>query len=335
MNKILPLPKLTVGKLFEECKESLRLELLTDRSGFDREIAEGELHRPGLALAGFIELFTYKRIQIIGNTETRYLNSLNKTARITAIEQLLQFEIPCIIITDSNVPTEEMLQMARKRKISILRTEYATTLFYHLLGDYLQSYFAPRTVIHGTLVDVYGIGLLFTGRSGIGKSEVALDLVERGHRLVADDQVIVTRKAEEILIGEGQDISQHLMEIRGLGLIDIKRIYGIWAVRVHKRIEVVIDLVDFDEKVDYDRTGLDEKTRNILGVEIPLIVLPINPGKNITVIAETIAMNQMLKLQGHNTAQEFNERLLQRLREKEKKHLEELKKRTYLDKDFE
>jgi HPr kinase/phosphorylase len=189
--------------------------------------------------------------------------------------------------------------------------------------------------IHGSLVDVYGIGLLFTGRSAIGKSEIALDLVERGHRLVADDVVIITKKAEEILMGEGRELVEHHLEIRGLGLIDMRSTFGIRAVRVHKRIEVEVRLVDFDPNSDYERTGLDNQETTILGVKLPLIVLPINPGKNITVIAETIALNQLLKIYGHHTAEEFNKKLIQRMREKEKKHLQELKMRDFLDKDFE
>ena len=184
-------------------------------------------------------------------------------------------------------------------------------------------------------MDVYGIGLLFTGRSGIGKSEIALDLVERGHRLVADDSVIVTKKGEEILMGTGNDISEHLIEVRGLGLLDMRQMFGIRGVRVQKRVEVVVRLVDFDPEADYDRIGLDTKIEDILGVELPLVILPINPGKNITVIAEAIAMNQQLKIHGHNTPEEFNRRLMERMKSKERAHLKELQRRDFLDKDFE
>ncbi len=328
-------PKLTVGRLYKETRERLKLRLLTPNSGFEREITDSELHRPGLALAGFLELFTYNRVQILGNTETRYLESLSKRARKQAIERVLQYDIPCIMITDNNPAPPELIQVATRRSICVFGTEYPTTRFSHYLSDYLQNEFAPRTTVHGTLVDVYGIGLLFTGRSGIGKSEIALDLVERGHRLVADDVVIITRKAEEILMGESREIALHHLEIRGLGLIDVRSIFGIRAVRVHKRVEVEVQLVDFDPEADYDRTGLDEEKTNILGVEIPLVTLPINPGKNITVIAETIALNQLLKIYGHHTAREFNRRLLEKMREKERQHLLNLKMRDFLDKDFE
>ncbi len=327
--------KLTVGRLYKDNRQKLKLELMTSDAGFEREIPEGEVHRPGLALAGFLEPFTYGRVQILGNTEIRYLNSLEPEQRRESLERVLQFEIPCIIVTESNDPPRELIKIATRRYISIFRTSYDSTLLQHLLSDYLQQVFAPQVTVHGTLVDVYGIGLLLSGKSGIGKSEIALDLIERGHRLVADDLVIITKKAEEILMGEARDISEHLLEIRGLGLIDIRQIFGIRAVRIHKRIEVEVQLVEFDPTANYDRTGLDEQNTSILGVEIPQVVLPINPGKNITVIAETIAMNQLLKVHGHHTPQEFNKRLMQKMQRQEREHLRRLKTRDFLDKDFE
>lgn len=329
-------PSLTVEKLYRDNREKLKLELLTSDAGFRKPIVDSELHRPGLALAGFIDLFTYNRVQILGNTEMRYLRSLKPRQRTEAIEKVLQFEIPCVLITDNNQAPRELIQVATRRYVSVFRSPYATTMFSHLLSDYLQQIFAPRTSVHGTLVDVYGVGLLFTGSSGIGKSEIALDLVERGHRLVADDMVIITKKAEEILMGEGREISEHLIEVRGLGLIDVRQIFGIRGVRVHKRIEVEVQLVKFDPGADYDRIGLDEQITHILGVEIPLVVLPINPGKNITVIAETIALNQLLReVHGHHTPREFNRRLMEQLRRQERDHLRRLRMRNFLDKDFE
>lgn len=328
-------PHLSVEKLYKETQKVLKLELLTSNSGFSREIRESELHRPGLALAGFIDLFTYHRVQILGNTEMRYLKSLSEAKKKEALERVLQFEIPCIFITESNEVPAYLIKIANQRNICVFRSSYASTVFSHLLSDYLHHIFAPRMSVHGTLVDVYGIGMLFTGRSGIGKSEIALDLVERGHRLVADDMVIITKKAEEILMGEGRDISEHIIEIRGLGLIDVRQVFGIRGVRVHKRIEVVVRLVEFESSADYDRTGLDEQTTNILGVDIDMVVLPINPGKNITVIAETIAMNQLLKIHGHHTPTEFNKRLIEKMKHQERAHLEQLKIRNFLDKDFE
>jgi HPr kinase/phosphorylase len=327
--------ELTIGTLFFENQKKLKLQLLNTDNGLNRVVSTSLLHRPGLALAGFLEPFTYDRVQILGNTEIQYLNSLPGEKRKKSLEKVLSYEIPCVIITDNNEVPKELLPIANKRKICIFNTKYSTMDLFQYIGDYLNHEFAPRETVHGTLVDVYGIGLLFTGRSGIGKSEIALDLVERGHRLVADDVVIITKKAEEILMGEGRELTEHHLEIRGLGLIDTRSTFGIRAVRIHKRVEVEVQLVEFDPKIDYDRTGLDEQFKSFLGVKIPLVVLPINPGKNITVIAETIALNQLLKIYGHHTPTEFNKRLMDKMREKEKKHIKELKTRDFLDKDFE
>ena len=326
---------LTVEILFTENKRRLNLKLVNDQVGFGRTIVNPELHRPGLALTGFLDLFTYDRIQILGNTEIQYLSSLTSAQRKATLERVLGYDIPCIIITDNNKIPRELTPIASKRKISVFRSKYPTMEIFHQLGDYLNNEFAPKTTVHGTLVDVYGIGILFTGRSGIGKSEIALDLVERGHRLVADDVVIITKKAEEILMGEGREIAEHHLEIRGLGLIDTRSTFGIRAVRVHKRVEVEVQLVEFDPKADFDRTGLQEQYTAILDVKIPIVVLPMNPGKNITVIAETIALNQLLKIYGHYTPHEFNKKLIAKMRLQERKHLHELKMRDFLDKDFE
>lgn len=326
---------ITVEQFYDEMKNKLDLRLVTSRAGFTNKIYSSELHRPGLALAGFLELFTYDRIQVLGNTEIQFLKSLSDSKRMRSIEKVCNFNIPCMVVTDNNKVPDELVTIATAKEIPVFVSKLATTMVTHFLSDYLQNKFAPQLCVHGTLVDVYGIGILLSGRSGIGKSEIALDLVERGHRLVADDSVIITKKAEEILMGEARELAFNHLEIRGLGLIDIRRIFGIRAIRVHKRIEVEIKLVDFDPDANYDRTGLEENYSEILGVKIPQIILPINPGKNITVIVETIALDFLLKIYGHHAAREFNERLLLRLREKEKEHLEKLRMRAFLDKDFE
>lgn len=327
--------ELSVQKFFNENRKNLKLNMLTNDSGFFRIIDNGELNRPGLALAGFIDLFTYNRVQILGNTETRFLKTLSSAAKEEAFQKVLQFDIPCIIVTESNRVPRVFIEIANKRKICVFRTKYSTTVLSHLLSDYLQNYFAPRITVHSTLVDVYGMGVLFTGRSGIGKSEIALDLVERGHRLVADDVVIITKKSEEILMGEASELAENHLEIRGLGIIDIRSIFGIRAVRVHKRVEVEVKLVEFDPNASYERLGLDEKITTILDVKIPQIILPINPGKNITVIAETIALNQLLKIYGHHTPKEFVKKLEKKIKQQEKEHLIKLKQRDFLEKDYE
>ncbi len=324
--------QLTVQKLFNELKNKLRLELLNSDAGFQRLINEPDLHRPGLALSGFVQVFTYNRVQIMGNSEHGYLNTLSEPEKRRAIETLLSFELPCIIITENNEPPPELLSGADARRISILRTSFKTTRLMHLLSDYMDDKFAPTVTVHGSLVDVYGIGLLFTGRSGIGKSEIALDLVERGHRLVADDVVNISRKAEGILIGTASEILQQHMEIRGLGIVDVRSVFGIRSIRVQKRVELAVHLEEWDDKSDYERIGLDESSTKILDVEIPLIKLPIFPGKNITVIAEVVALNQLLKIYGHHPAKMFNERLIKKMQQQ---NSIESDKRLYLDRDFE
>lgn len=324
--------EMTVEKIFVDNIDKLQLELLNNKASFHRIIPEPDLHRPGLALSGFVDVFTYRRVQIIGNTENAYLKKMSDSRRKKALATLFSFDLPCIILTENNVPTTEFLALATEKQVSVFRTPFKTTRLMHLLSNYMDDKFAPAITMHGSLVDVYGIGVLFTGRSGIGKSEIALDLVERGHRLVADDVVNITRKAGGILIGTASEMLQYHMEIRGLGIVDIQSIFGIRSIRLQKRIEVEVQLEEWDNSENYERIGLDETISKILDVEVPVVKLPIFPGKNITVIAEVIALNQLLKINGLYPAQKFNESLIKKMQEKTptEKYLE-----TYLDKDFE
>jgi len=324
---------ITVRDLLAENETRLKLRLICSENGLNRKITTSELHRPGLALSGFVELFTSDRVQILGNTEMRYLSGLKDEQLQVSINRFIEFEIPAIIVTNDNPVPKYLVQAATRRYISILSTPFSTTQIVHLLGEYLETKFAPQLSMHGSLVDVYGTGILLTGRSGIGKSEIALDLVERGHRLVADDLVIITRKAEEVLIGSGKAIAEHLLEIRGVGLVDMQKIFGIRGVRMQKRVEVEIHLVDWEKGKEYDRLGMEDNMTDILGVKIPQIVLPINPGKNITVIAETIAMNHLLKWYGYHTPKEFNKRLKEYMKTKDIVPLD--KDHDYLKKDWE
>jgi len=304
---------ITVDFFFNAIREKFKLDIFTDGSGFDRKIYEQNLHRPGLALAGFVELFSYTRVQIFGNTEMKYLNQLSKSLRIEALKRIFQFNIPCIIFTDGNHPFPEMIELANEFHISMFGSKSSTTKISYLVSDFLDDQFAPRVSIHGSFMDVYGIGMLFVGKSGIGKSEVALDLVERGHRLVADDVIIVTKKGEGILIGSGTELVKHFMEIRGIGIIDVKSMFGVRAIRFQKRLEVIVELEVWDDQAEYTRTGLDDKYTSILDVEIPYIKLPILPGKNITVISEVIALNYLLKHYGYEPAKIFQKRLEEKL----------------------
>jgi HPr kinase/phosphorylase len=285
---------ITVGFLFEVNKRRLRLQSVNGAIGFEREITDKNIHRPGLALAGYVELFTYDRVQIFGNTEIKYLNHLTFEERLKAFQRILQFNLPCIFITGDNKLDDELITLATERKVSIFATPLETTKFVYFMSDFLDDHFAPQTTLHGSFIDVYGIGVLITGRSGIGKSEVALDLIERGHRLVADDVVMVTRKGEGILIGAGSDVVKHYMEIRGLGLIDVRSIFGIRAIRYQKRVEIIVELQEWQRDIEYTRTGLDHEYITLLGVSLPHIKLPIFPGKNITVIVEVIAVSARL-----------------------------------------
>jgi len=305
---------LMIEALLKVYGRRLGLRLVAGEQGNERTINSSDVHRPGLTLTGFVEVFTFSFVQILGNLEMEYLRSLDPQRRQEALEIIYQFEMPCVIVTASGRLLPELRRMADKHRIPLLRSEFDTTKFTHLLHFYLDDVFAPHVTVHGTLVDVHGVGLLVSGRSAIGKSEVALDLVERGHRLVADDTVIITRQSHGLLMGRPPPLLQDHIEIRGIGVVDVKRVYGIGGTRKQKRIEVVVTLVDWDKDFAYERIGLEDHVKTILGVEIQEITVPIFPGKNITVIAETIAFNYLLRLDGFHPAQEFNQRLNRRLR---------------------
>lgn len=298
-----------VGFFYENVKKHFNIELLNSGKGLNRKILDQNLHRPGLALAGFVELFSYSRVQIFGNTEIRYLKNLTSSERKKSLTRIFNFEIPCIILTDGNKPLPELAELSEQFSIPIFGTTLSTTKAVFFVSDFLDDQFSPRASLHGSFVDVYGIGIMFIGKSGIGKSEVALDLIERGHRLVADDVVILTKKGEGILMGSGTNIVKHFMEIRGLGFIDVEKMFGIRAIRFQKRLEIVVELEVWNKKTQYTRTGLDTEKINILDVDIPYVKLPILPGKNITVISEVIALNYLLKHYGYDPAVVLQERL--------------------------
>ncbi|HPI73942.1 MAG TPA: HPr(Ser) kinase/phosphatase [bacterium] len=309
-----PVASITVEKLFEDNSEEASLQIINSKNGFNREIRERELNRPGLALSGFVELFTYWRIQIMGNTEVGYLNTLFEAERLQTIQRVLGFDLPCIIFTNSNKPPGEMIEIANRNDIPLLSTPLSTTALTHHLSEYLNAIFAPQLILHGSLVDVHGVGMLITGESAIGKSEMALDLIERGHQLVADDVVTITRAGRNRLEGAPSDLLMHHMEIRGLGIIDVRRMFGIRAIRGKKQIQIILHLERFNAIREYERTGMDEGWRDLLGVRIPMVVLPILPGKNLTVIAEGVALNHKLKQLGENAAKDFDDWLISRMK---------------------
>ena len=309
--------EMSIRTLLDQHGRRLALKLVAGENGLDeRRLINSEVHRPGLALAGFVDLYTYNRAQVLGNTEMLYLSTLPHDEQREALETIYQFDLPCVMVTDGNDALPMMRELSDRYRIPLLTSKFATTKFVHLMNLYLDDFFASQVRIHGSLVDVYGVGLLFTGQSGIGKSEIALDLVERGHRLVSDDIVTVTRKAQGILVGSGEEMFRNHMELRGVGIVDVRSMFGIRAIRLRKRIEVEVHLVVWDESFDYERIGLEDRMSLILDVEIPVVTLPIYPGKNITVISEVIALNHQLKIHGYHPAKDFNRQLMERMRRK-------------------
>jgi HPr kinase/phosphorylase len=306
----------------------LQLETLTGELGLDRPLPESEIASPGLALAGFTDRFAPDRLHVFGETEITYLGTLSPADRRRTLEAFFGFELPCIFVTKGQDVPPEMLELAGARAVPVLRSRLKTAEFYRTIKPIIEDAFAPRTTLHGSLADVYGVGLLFIGRSGIGKSECVLDLVERGHRLVADDVVQVTRRRSDVLIGQGHELAGHHMEIRGIGLVDIPALFGVRSVRQQKRIEVVVQLEDWETAKDADRSGLSRQETDILGVSVPRVVVALNPGKNITVISEVVAMMHLLRYSGVDVAAAFNERLIRRM--KEQRGL-----REYLQNDYE
>jgi HPr kinase/phosphorylase len=308
--------------------DPLQLEALTGDLGLDRQMPEAEVASPGLALAGYTGRFAPNRIHVFGETEITYLDALPAEQRQSTLTQFFGFDLPCIFVTKGQEVPVEMLELARARGVPVFRSKLKTAEFYRRIKPIVEEAFAPRTTLHGSLADVYGVGLLFIGRSGIGKSECVLDLVERGHRLVADDVVQVTRRGNDVLIGRGHELAAHHMEIRGIGLIDIPALFGVRAVRQQKRIEVVVQLEDWETAKDADRTGLAREETMILDVAVPRVVVPLNPGKNITVISEVVAMMHLLRYSGVDVAAAFNARLIKRMKEQRGV-------REYLQEDYE
>jgi HPr kinase/phosphorylase len=323
------MPQFTVRDLVARKGESLHLEVLEGGDELDREITVPEVSSPGLVFAGYTERFAHRRLHALGETEVAYLNALPARERQERLERFMAYELPCVFVTKGQEVPLELLRLARERHIPVIRSSLTTSEFYRRITPYLTEEFAPSTTVHASMADVFGVGLLFTGRSGIGKSECVLDLVERGHRLVGDDVVHISRRGADLLIGRAHELAHRYMEIRGVGLVDVMALFGVRAVRQQKRIEVVVELQDWDAaSPDVDRTGLDGRTMTILNVELPMVVIPLNPGKNLTVICEVVAMNHLLRYSGVDPARLFNERLIQRM-------AQQAEVREYLAEDYE
>ncbi len=331
--------KISVDYFYNAAKDRFKLTKISEgNKGLDKIIKDQHIHRPGLALAGYTALFTFDRVQILGNTEMRYLKTLSGEHRTKVLKKFFSFSMPCICVTFNNKPSDEFMEMANKKDIAVFITPLETTKFAYFINDFLDDQFTPQIALHGSFVDVYGVGLLFYGRSGIGKSEIALDLVERGHRLVADDVVMISRKGDGILMGTGTELVKHFMEIRGLGIIDVRSVFGIRAIRFQKRVELLVNLEEWDPKKEYTRTGLDSETIELLGVELPFVRLPIFPGKNITVISEIISLNYLCKHYGYDAAKALSEKLEMAINNKSKfkdSNIGYERSVEYLEHDFE
>lgn len=299
------MPKVRTKDIYEK----FHLELISGEEGINRPITTSDISRPGIELAGYFEFYPEDRIQLLGMTELSFFEELPKKERIARMERLCTDITPAIIITRGLEVPQELIEASERESVPVLRSPMKTTRFSGRLTNFLESKLAPTTAVHGVLVDIYGIGVLITGKSGVGKSETALELVKRGHRLVADDCVEIRQEDEDTLIGTSPDLIEHLLEIRGLGIINVMTLFGAGAVRSHKRITLVIDLELWDAKKTYDRLGLDEEKMKIIDTDITKITVPVRPGRNLAVIIEVAAMNYRLKRMGVNAAQQFTERL--------------------------
>ncbi|MDR1804459.1 MAG: HPr(Ser) kinase/phosphatase [Treponema sp.] len=289
---------------------SLNLKCIAGRRGLVREISTPDINRPGLALSGFFDSFANDRLQIFGRGETAYLKKLEDDNSSDTIAQMFNFSIPCCIFTHNLSPGKPFTEIAEQAQCPVLQTDHATSEFTMRITRILSGIFAPRRSIHGVLVEVKGLGILILGDSGVGKSETALELIHRGNRLVADDVVDIHCVNGNTLVGTGANIIAHHMEIRGLSIINVTHMFGVGAIRDRKEIQLVVKLEEWDANKNYDRIGLEEQHMEFLGVKIPILEIPVKPGRNIPIIIETAAMNERLKKMGYNAAKEFNQNIL-------------------------
>jgi len=307
------IPPMTVADLLAEKREEWGLKVVSGEQGLAATaVSTGDINRPGMALAGYTKVFLRERIQIVGSTELSYLATMTPALQYEAVHRLFSLRPPCIIVTKGLSLPEVWKTEANEFKVPIMTTPMDTTPFIHALSAFVGYRLAPRDFINGELVDVFGVGLLITGDSGIGKSECALDLVDRGHRLIADDLVKVLRRGTGIVMGYSaartSELAHHI-EIRGVGIVDVYSLYGVRAIRIQKRIEVEVKLVQWKSGMDYERTGIDEELTDILGVRIPRVTIPVIPGKNLALVLEVIAKNHILKVFGYEPAKVFDNAL--------------------------
>lgn len=291
--------------------DEINLRCVAGRKGLTRPITVPDINRPGLALSGFFESFAYQRVQLFGRGEVAYLNKLEGEGNLDAIRQLFSFAIPCCIFAHNLEPSQAFMDIAEEACCAVLVTDLESTELSNRLVRLFSNIFAPRKTMHGVLVEVFGEGILICGHSGVGKSETALDLVERGHRLVADDIVEIRCVNGNTILGQGANsLISHHMEIRGLGIINVSELYGVGAIREQKEIQLIVELEEWDSNKIYDRIGTNQRTVDLLGVKIPAIEIPVKPGRNLPIIIEAAAMNERLKKMGYNSARDFNQNVL-------------------------
>lgn len=295
----------TVARLLAEAGAELRLELLAGKAGLQRKIRHNRVQKHGLALAGFYRHLEGERVQVFGNTELDYFAQLSPERQAEVAEGFFSQRLACVVCTKGLPVPQPIRDAAERHGCPLFTTPLQSSTFIIQVQDFLADWLTARTQVHGVLLDVLGVGILLIGKSGIGKSECALDLVTRGHRLVADDVVQISRRTLDAVYGSSHPALRHHMEIRGLGIISILDLFGISAIRVRKKIELVIELVEWDPTTEYDRLGLEERFHALLGVQVPILTIPVRPGRNMATIVEVAARNQLLKMQGHHSALRF------------------------------
>lgn len=304
-------PFLAVQRLYELLKDKLKLKLLTPGVPLHRRIRSAEIHRPGLAFAGYYDYFAFDRVQILGKTEISFLATLSARAKKKNVGQFFRYKIPCIVVSKNQKVPEDFLKQAVLTGIPVFKSPLETSKLVGQITVFIEDENAPTTTVHGTFVDVYGTGILLLGKSSVGKSECALELVERGHRLVADDMVYIKRQGKDELLGSSSERIQHHMEIRGLGIINVKSIFGVGAIRNQKGINLVVTVEKWSQNTEYERTGLGAATYEILGVRLPHLILPVRPGRNLPVLVEVAALNERLKRMGDHSARDLNRKLIE------------------------
>lgn len=304
---------ITVDVFFREMKGKLRLELVAGEKGLKNLIGVAELNRPGLALAGYFDYFARKRIQVFGKVELKYLTTIPVKEQQQKFKQLMGQKIPTIIIARNLKPPKSLLEEAEKANVPVFRSNKITMHLINLITLYLEDKFAPTTTMSGNLVEVFGMGMLIVGKSGVGKSECALSLIKRGHRLVADDAVQIKLEDSRQLIGTSNSVTRYHMEIRGLGIINIQKVFGAGCVRHYKQVDCVITLEEWAQNKEYERVGLEDTTIEILGLKLPHITIPVRPGRDLALLVETASLNQRLKYMGIHSARDFNRSLIEQL----------------------